>query len=233
MFGHAPHRPRAVAFDVIGTLFPLEPLRPLVTALGLPSAGLEGWFASGLRDAFALASVGDFAPFTDVLDAALDAVLAEQGLDPSRTQRKAALHALAELDARPGAAAAIEMLTAAGVPVLALTNGSAASTKKLLHRAALDGKVTHIVSVDEVRRSKPAAAVYHRAAEAAGVAPDALALVAAHPWDINGAKAAGLVTAYLSADRPFSPVMSKPDLEAATLTECAAGLLALEADGAS
>jgi 2-haloacid dehalogenase len=52
MFGlGGPARPKAVAFDVIGTMFPLAPLRPALVALGLPPTALEGWFAAGCRDA--------------------------------------------------------------------------------------------------------------------------------------------------------------------------------------
>ena len=90
MFGLGrPKRPKIVAFDIIGTIFPLEPLRSSFVALGLPPAGLEGWFAAGCRDAFAMAAVGDFAPFTTVLEAALDQVLVEQGLDAPTGERKA------------------------------------------------------------------------------------------------------------------------------------------------
>ena len=53
MFGFGgPKRPKVVAFDVIGTVFPLEPLRPAMVALGLPPAALEGWFAAGLVTAY-------------------------------------------------------------------------------------------------------------------------------------------------------------------------------------
>lgn len=217
-------RPRAVAFDMIGTVFPLEPLRARIVALGLPPAMLEGWFAAGTRDAFALAAAGDFQPFKHVLAAALDSVLAEQRLDPSAANRKAVLDAMAGLQARPGAREAFWTLRQEGVPIIALTNGSAASTAKLLDAAAL--AVDHLVSIDEVTLSKPRLKVYLRAAEVAGVAPGELALVAAHPWDINGAAAAGLVTAYLSADRPYSPVMRQPDTTGERLPDCVAALLA-------
>jgi len=220
-------RPSAVAFDVIGTTFPLDPLRPRIVALGLPPASLEGWFAAGLRDAFALAAANDFQPLTKVLEAALDGVLAEQHLSASTAQKAAVLEGMKELDARSGAAEAFALLRDAGVPILALTNGSAPSTKTLLQRAGLEDAVAHIVSIDEVALSKPRAEVYHRAAHVAGVEPEDLALVAAHAWDINGAKAAGLTAAYLSAERPRSPVMREPDVEGATLIECVQGLLAL------
>ena len=227
MLGFGRQRPRAVAFDIIGTTFPLEPLRPRIIALGLPASGLEGWFAAGLRDAFALALTGSFQPFATVLDATLDGVLAEQGLSASAADRKALIEGLQELAPRPGAAEALSMLADAGVTVLALTNGSRHSTQTLIDRAAFAAPPRHIVSVDEVKRSKPAADVYARAAHVAGVEPTELALVAAHAWDIQGAHAAGLTTAYLSADRPFSAVMHKPDVQAATLPACAAALLAL------
>lgn len=197
--------------------------------MGLPPTALEGWFAAGLRDAFALALTGGFEPFATVLEAALDGVLAEQELSADKADKKALVESLGELPPRAGAAKALSMLAGAGVTVLALTNGSRRSTAKLINRAAFAAPPQHIVSVDDVKRSKPAAEVYAHAAEVAGVEPGELALIAAHAWDIQGAHAAGLVTAYLSAERPFSPVLHAPDVAAATLPECAAALLALGA----
>ena len=62
-------------------------------ALESPPAGLEGWFAAGCRDVFALAAVRDFEPFATVLEAALEQVLTEQGLDASAHDRHAAAKA--------------------------------------------------------------------------------------------------------------------------------------------
>jgi 2-haloacid dehalogenase len=121
MFGFSkPKRPKVVAFDVIGTLFPLEPLRPSIVALGMPPSGLEGWFAAGCRDVFAMAAAGEYQPFATVLEAALDQVLAEQGLHASTHDRKALVSQIEELDARAGTQEALAMLTSAGIPVMAL-----------------------------------------------------------------------------------------------------------------
>jgi 2-haloacid dehalogenase len=208
-----PKRPKMMAFDIIGTVFPLEPLRPSIVALGLPPTGLEGWFAAGCRDAFAMAAVGDFAPFKTVLEAALDGVLAEQGLDAPADERKALLEKLETLDARDGAREAFLLLADIGIPVMA--------------RSGLIDLVQEVVSVDEVKLAKPRGEVYAHAAQKAGVDRAELALVAAHPWDINGAASAGLVTTYLAADRPYSRVMRKPDMEALTLPEIGRRLAAL------
>lgn len=222
-----PSTPKAVAFDIIGTLFPLEPLRTGIVALGLPAAGLEGWFAIGCRDAFALAAVGQFQPFTTILTGALETVLAEQGLSASNAQCKDVVAGLQTLEPRQGADEALTRLTEARTPAVALSNGSRHATATLLSRAGLDGKIAHIVSVDEAKQFKPRAEVYHLAAATAGVASDALALVAAHGWDVNGAHAAGLTTAYVSADRPYPAVMHAPDIESDTLPGCVDKLLAL------
>lgn len=228
MAGSGAHdKPRAIAFDIIGTTFPLDPLRPDIADLGLPPAALEGWFAAGLRDAFALAAARDFAPLAKILEAALHGTLAEQGLSASSAQVKAIVERLGHLPPRPDAVAAFRRAKDAGCIVIALTNGSASSTRSLLDGADLQGLVDHLVSVDEVELSKPAAEVYHRATRTAEVLPNECALVASHTWDINGAAAAGMVTAYLTADRPFSPVMRKPDVTGDTLVDCVEALLAL------
>jgi 2-haloacid dehalogenase len=227
LFRSRPGRPQAIAFDVIGTLFPLEPLRAGVIALGLPAAGLEGWFAAGCRDAFALASVGQFEPFATVLESALDTVLAEQGLTASSAERKELIEGLQALDARQGANEALARLDDAQIPAIALSNGSRLTTAALLGRAGLEHQIAHIVTVETPKQFKPRAEVYRLAADAVGVAPGALALVAAHGWDINGAHAAGLTTAYLSADRPYPAVMHAPDVEADSLPACVTALLEL------
>ena len=60
-------RPCAGVFDVLGTLLPLESLRPLLVACGLPGLALETWFAASLRDLFALGVTGRTAPMLFVL----------------------------------------------------------------------------------------------------------------------------------------------------------------------
>ncbi len=65
------HRPAVVAFDVIETLMSLEPLRERLTEIGQPPHLLEAWYTRTLRDGMALSATGDYAPFTDVAEAAL------------------------------------------------------------------------------------------------------------------------------------------------------------------
>ena len=220
-------RPEVVAFDMVGTTFSLETLRPRIVALGLPPSGLETWFAAGLRDAFALAATGAFRPFTTVLEGALDQVLAEQGLAPPRHLRSDLLAGMESLAPRPDAHEAFTLLTEARIRIVALTNGSAAVTRKLLASAGLVSMVERIVSVDEVKHFKPRREVYRRVAKACRVRPRRIALVAMHPWDVHGAKSAGLTAAYVRSERPFPGFMRAPDLEAPSISAAARALAAL------
>ena len=108
-----------------------------------------------------------------------------------------------------------------------LTNGSAAGTQSLLRQSGLDGLVERVVSVEDVMMFKPRPEVYAHAARQCRVRLRRMALVAVHPWDINGAKAAGCIGVYVTADRPFVSTMRPPDLQAPSLLAAARALAAL------
>ncbi|MEW6473847.1 MAG: haloacid dehalogenase [Actinomycetota bacterium] len=94
-----PERPRAVAFDVVETLFSLEPVRQRLQGLGLPAGALEHWFASFLRDAMALSASAVFTPFRAVAAANLAVFLSRHGVEPSEERVDGVLSGFAELDA--------------------------------------------------------------------------------------------------------------------------------------
>ena len=162
-----------------------------------------------------------------MLEDALDQMLAEQRLAPSAAARARLMAGMKRLPARPDAREAFVTLARAGLRIIALSNGASASTWSLLELAALDRFVERVVSVEDVKLFKPIFEVYDHAARVAKVRAKRLALVAVHPWDINGAKAAGLTTAYVSAERPFPGVMRSPDVKAPTLVAAARALVAL------
>ena len=119
------------------------------------------------------------------------------------------------------------MLADVGIRVFALSNGASATTKGLLEAANLIGLVEQVLSVEDVKLSKPSPEVYLYAAQAAGVVPGEMALVATHPWDVHGAKIADLTGAYVARGRPFPSVFEVPDVTGETLLDVAHGLLRL------
>src|SRR5258708_31284104 len=136
--------------------------------------------------------------------------------------------AFAELPAHPDVRAAFERVRSAGVRLFTLSNGGAESANKLLARAGLQDFVERVISIDEVKRWKPNRAVYLHAAQAAGVAPARLALVAAHAWDVQGAKQAGLPPAWVKRpDAPIHAAMSQPQARGGALVGAGGGGLAM------
>jgi len=213
-------RPKAVAFDVVETLFSLESLRPRLTSAGLAGHHLETWFASFLRDAFAMEISGEYKPFRDIASANLS-VLLENEL--GKAERQAVDHVLdgfAGLDPHADVEPAMAALQDAGIRIATLTNGSAKVTGTLLERAGIRHLVEHVISIDEIGHWKPHGAVYASCAEMFGLQPTEVALVAAHPWDIQGARQSGLMTGYVARNgAAFPSVMKAPDVQGKSLTE--------------
>lgn len=205
---------RVVVFDVMGTLFDLERVRRVLVDLGAPAAALEAWFQRILHEAATVTIVDSYRPFKELAASSLKTTLAQLELDPARTEP---LDALAELDPYPDTADALERLRQAGVRIVALTNGAVDSTEKLLERGGLSELFDEILSCDEVRRFKPHSAPYRLALERAG---SQATMVAAHGWDIVGARSAGLETIWISREEhewpfPLDRPQSAPDLAAA------------------
>lgn len=224
-----PTRPTAVAFDVVETMFSLEAVRQRLVETGLPSHLLELWLARLLRDGFALTISGTYRPFREVAVSALEPILAQHNIETSAAP--AILEAFAQLDAHPDTEPALRMLTDAGVRVVALTNGGAETTSTLLQRAGLTPLVEQVLSVEAVEQWKPHPAPYQHAAGMVHVAPDRMAMVAVHSWDILGARRAGLVTGWASRlEGVFPPALGEPDVSGDSLTDVVEGLLNLPRD---
>ncbi len=202
---------------MIGTLFSLEGQRRHLVACGLPGQVLEAWFAASLRDLFALGVTGRTAPMRAVLGDNLHHLLSLHGLRPDSALVDAVLDGMSRLDPDPEARAALGLLHAQGLVCAALSNGSLQATEALLDRADLRGRFAALLSIDEVGLPKPRAEVYHAMAARLRLEPGSLTMVAAHPWDLHGARAAGLSTAYVSHGLPWPGSLDAPDLAAPDL----------------
>lgn len=219
------HRPLVIAFDVIETLFPLEPIRRRLADAGQPGHVLDVWFARLLRDGFALAAAGGYRPFGDIAAGALRTAT-RGALDDEQT--RTVLAGFAELDAHPDVVPAVRLARESGVRIVTLTNGSARNTRALLRRAGIADDVEQVLSVDDVRRWKPAAQVYRHAVNSTAVAADRVALVAAHAWDTHGAHRAGLTTGWVARlESDFPEIFDPPDVRGRDLVDVVGRLVAL------
>lgn len=223
-----PERPLVIAFDVLETLFPVEPLGERLHRAGQSPDLLRPWFTRLLRDAFALTASGTYQPFAEIARHALRAV-ADGELSEEAAREVVA--GFATLDPHPDVTDAMRLAREADVLIITLTNGSATTTTALLERSGLDGYVGQVVSVETVRRWKPAPEPYWHAAAACGVPPDRMALVAAHAWDTHGARRAGLLAGWVSRlERHRSDLFDPPNVTGPDLVTVVRELLALGED---
>jgi 2-haloacid dehalogenase len=223
-------RPDVVAFDVVGTLFSLDPVAARLQEVGFPPGAIDEWFARFLRDAFALDTTGRYAPFREIAGGTLEVMLVEKLGQAAPAAISRVLEVFRELPPHPDVRPALERLEQGRIRTVALTNGAATTTDQLLRRAGLDPLVERVISIDEVQRWKPRPDIYLHAALVVGVSPARLALVAAHAWDIAGANAAGLVTGWVSRkEKFFHRAMGAPAVSGATLIDVVEALLSLPA----
>ena len=99
----------------------------------------------------------------------------------------------------------------------------------LLDLGALDPHFEQILSVDAVKRLKPAPEPYRMAAESLGVEMGQVRLVAAHSWDVAGALRAGCAAAFVA--RPgmvLDPLVERPDVFGEDLRAVADRILEVE-----
>ncbi len=130
------------------------------------------------------------------------------------------------MPAHEGASECFGLLHAAGVRIVALSNGPAERTAALLDGARLAGHVSEVLSVQGVGRFKPHESVYRQAFAATGEPPAAHCMIACHAWDLHGAKCAGMQTAFVRRGQHYPSVMLPADLVGEDLADVARAIVA-------
>ncbi len=218
--------PSVIVFDVNETLSDMFPLKARFVDVGAPAYLAQIWFTTLLRDGFALAAAGGSAKFAVIGSEILRGVLRDSAL--SRSLDDAVNHIMdgfATLSLHPDIADGIRALTSQGRRLVTFSNGSAQVAGALLSRAGLRNDFEALLTVEDAPAWKPVRAAYDYAADACGVQPADMLLVAVHPWDINGAAQAGLRTAWLNRTTETYPdYFAAPDYTVASLGELAVRL---------
>lgn len=208
-----------VAFDIIGTCFSLEKPRNRLVEIGAPAHAIQLWFAQTLRDAFALSLAGSYRPLKEVLEAELPRTLKMIGVEASPVELSRVVTSFAELEPQLGALESFHILAEAGWKLVALTNGSEDSTRKLLEHAGALQHFTNILSCDAIQKTKPHPEVYDLPKQDA---EGDVWMVAVHAWDIVGAVKAGLRTVFINQEeKDYLSIYPQPEVITRGLVEAA------------
>jgi 2-haloacid dehalogenase len=230
---HAPfdRAPSVLAFDVAESLLGLRVLRPLFQRIFGDGNMVDEWFGETILYSESATLTNTFTPFSQLGAGVLrmhgrihnisisDADVAELG------------KGLASLPPHPEVPDSLRKLKAAGYRLVTLTDSPATPGQGPLQTAGLADLFERQLTAETVRRYKPARVTYQMVAQAMGVQPSELCMIAAHPWDLIGARAAGCSAALIerAGVAPLIvPGLKQPQIIAPTLTEIAAQLIQLK-----
>lgn len=131
-----PPAPSVVVFDVNETLSDMAPMAGRFADVGAPEHLAKLWFASLLRDGFALAAAGAQERFAVIGEGALRTVLTGVSLD--RDLDSAVAHVMSgftQLPVHPDVPDGVRALYSTGRRLVTMSNGSGQVAEKLPHRS--------------------------------------------------------------------------------------------------
>lgn len=210
----ANEKPKLIIFDVNETLLDLESMRTSVgKALNDNEGLLPLWFSTMLHYSLVDTTRGEFHDFGKIGVAALQMVAKNNGINLTNEQAKQAIvPPLLSLPPHPDVREGLTKLTAAGYKIISLTNSSNAGVKAQFANANLTQFFVERLSVEDIGIYKPDLRSYEWALKEMGVKPEEVLMVAAHGWDIAGAKSAGLQTAFIARpNKQLYPLAQQPD----------------------
>lgn len=189
----------AIGFDVYGTLVnPLGISGALRAFVGDDADRVaQIWRTTQLEYTWRRSLMGLYEPFSVCTAHALEFAARSLGHQLDRAAAATLMQAYRELPAFPDAAEGLVRMRDAGHQMVAFSNGEAAFVREVLTHAGLLPLLGNVVSIDEVKAYKPAPAVYRHLAARTNTPMADTWLVSSNPFDIIGAKAAGLRAAWV------------------------------------
>lgn len=211
-------------FDVNETLLDLSAAKPAIAeALNDNDELVPVWFAQLLHHSLVDGATGQYHDFGQIGAAALVMVAHSQGIQLSQDEAADIIGpAMTSLPAHDEVEAALKRLKQAGFTLVAFSNSAEAALHKQLRHAGLKSYFDTVLSVSTMKQYKPFPEVYQWAVKTMNQDTHQCMMVAAHGWDVSGAKAAGLTTAFI--ERPgkmMYPLGLQPDYSVPDLTALA------------
>jgi 2-haloacid dehalogenase len=200
--------PQVLIFDVNETLLDLSAMEPSFVEIFGSAEPVGEWFARLLHGSLVANHTNSYRSFGLIATEALKTLAARKGIEISLNGAAEVVANLRRLPPHPDVPGALEGLRASGFRLVTLTNGSADAIAEQLQHSGLAGYFERSLSVDAVRRFKPAPEVYRHAASELEIEMDEGMMVAAHDWDILGARSAGMPGAFI---KRTGVVWSLPD----------------------
>ncbi|NTW70147.1 MAG: haloacid dehalogenase type II [Chlorobiaceae bacterium] len=205
-----------IAFDVYGTLINTHGLIGMLQHhVGDNAAPFSRlWREKQLEYSFRRGLMQKYHNFGICTAQALDYTALFFGASLEKQEKENLLNAYKALPVFDDVIRGLENAKNAGFRLYALSNGTASDIELLLDRAGISIYFLDIISVDEVHSFKPDPAVYNHFLDRTSSKATESWLVSANPFDVIGARAAEMQSAWLqrSPEMLMDPWEIKPTL---------------------
>ena len=215
-----------ILFDVNETLLDMTPLKNNINTLLANSQAFRIWFGMLLHYSLVDNATNQYHNFSTIGLATLEMTAKSLNKSVTEKEMKEALSVIRKLKAYPDVNKGLKLLKENGFRLATLTN----SPEDLLTEQLINSNVTDYfeatLSIDTVKKYKPAAETYIWAASKLNVLPKNIIMVAAHGWDLTGAMLAGLKTGFVAREgQSLYSLSNKPDFEASNIYEIAQAII--------
>lgn len=215
-------KPKVIIFDVNETLLDMTPLKISVgKALNGREDLLPLWFSTMLHYSLVETVTENYHHFGEIGTAALIMVAETQGIAINyETAKEAIVTPLRALPAHADVVPSMKKLKKGGFGIVSLTNSSAKGVETQFKNADLTSYFDNRYTVETIQKYKPHLDTYKMVLKDLGVKPEEVLMVAAHAWDLAGAKKAGLQTAFIKrSGKVLYPNVETPDYVVNDLSE--------------
>lgn len=221
--------PRVIVFDVIETMLDTSALEPHFERVFGDGRVLAEWFSQLLLYSEVATIAGPYSDFSTIASAALDMTAASHKVTLSEGDKEQILKAMLSLPLHADVHDALKLLRDAGLQLVTLTNSDQRAMEAQLQNAGIVEYFERKLSVDPVRKYKPAPETYRMVAKELDVPTSGFRMVAAHAWDIIGAMQAGCAAAFVARPgKVLFPLAKAPDIVGPDLQSVAKEITRIE-----
>lgn len=214
-----------LVFDVNETLIDIRSLEPHFERLFGDARVLREWFDQLVLYSMTATLADSYVDFFALGRAVLRMVGDVHGVTVTDIDADELAEGMQTMPAHPDVAEGLAKLKAQGFRLVALTNSPPTpSGSTPLANAGLAPLFERQFSADSWRAFKPSPQLYTGVATALGVDPAQCMMVAAHPWDLIGARAVGLSAALITraGNAPLNAsALPRPDVVVTDLVQLA------------
>lgn len=214
--------PQLLIFDVNETLLDLDKIQSAIRQVFQNEDAFSIWFSTLLQYSMVESICNSYHGFGEIGKATLKMTGKKLKININEEEISEILDLITQLPPHYDVKQGLKNLKSKGFFLVALTNGSSKALNAQMEYAGLTSYFDRLFSVEEVQSFKPQSKTYQYVLDGTNFKAENAMMIAAHPWDIAGAKAVGMKTAFIErTGQIYYPLMEKADFHISDLNELA------------